>query len=175
MAGERAAPRSSRPPGPARPGTGDRLAGLPDTTSRRGLLIGLATGLPVIAYGLRGVLVDADDTHPAELARWVVGAALVHDVVLAPAVLAVGWALSKVVPPSAWRPVRWGLMTTGLLALVAWPLVRGYGEDPTIPSLLPRDYASGLATGVAAVWLAAAAWFAVVRRSSQHPPSGHAS
>ena len=55
------------------------MAGLPETTSRRGLLVGLAVGLPVIAYGVRGLLVDADRTQPAELARWIVGAAVVND------------------------------------------------------------------------------------------------
>ncbi|MGH9212126.1 MAG: hypothetical protein ACRD2C_15785 [Acidimicrobiales bacterium] len=131
---------------------------LPDTTSRRGLVAGLVVGLPVIAYGIRGVLVDADDTHPAELVRWVVGAAVVHDAVLAPLALAVGWGLRRVVPRWAWPALRSGLLVTVALSLVAWPLVRGYGRDPAIPSLLPRDYGAGLAAALALVWLAAAVW-----------------
>jgi hypothetical protein len=31
--------------------------------------------------------------------------------------------------------------------------VRGYGRDPTTPSLLARDYGTGLAVAVAVVWL----------------------
>jgi hypothetical protein len=37
---------------------------------------------------------------------------------------------------------------------VAWPEIAGYGEDPTNPSLLPRDEAAGLLACVAVVWLA---------------------
>jgi hypothetical protein len=136
------------------------LRGLPETTSRRGLLIGLALGLPVIGYGIRGAVVDAADTHPPELARWVVGAALVHDLVVVPLAAAVALLARRFTPPRAWPPVRAGLAATGMLALVAWPFVRGYGRDPTNPSLLPRNYGAGLAAGIGVVWLAVAAWVA---------------
>ncbi|MGH9290107.1 MAG: hypothetical protein ACRD0V_17735, partial [Acidimicrobiales bacterium] len=115
-------------------------SGLPETTSRRGLLIGLALGSPVTVYGLRGAIVDAADTHPLELMRWVIGAALVHDLMVVPAVVATALLVRRFVPRRAWPPVRAGLAATGILALVGWPFVRGYGADPTNQSLLPRDY-----------------------------------
>ena len=136
------------------------LRGLPETTSRRGLLIGLALGLPVIGYGIRGAVVDAADTHPPELARWVIGAALVHDVVVVPLAAAVALLARRFTPPHAWPPVRAGLAATAILVLVAWPFVRGYGRDPTNPSLLPRSYGAGLAAAIGIVWLAVAAWAA---------------
>ena len=134
--------------------------GLPETTSRRGLLIGLALGLPVAGYGLRGAIVDAADTHPPELARWVIGAALLHDLVVVPVAAAVALLLRRVTPRRAWPPVRAGLAATAILALVGWPFVRGYGDDPTNPSLLPRNYCAGLATAIGVVWLVVAAWVA---------------
>jgi hypothetical protein len=139
----------------------ERSSPLPETTSRRGLLTGLVAGVPLIAYGVRGALVDADLTRPAELARWIVGTALVNDLVVLPAVLAVGWALRRVTPARQWPPVRAGLMTTGVLCLVGWPFVQGVGRDATNPSLFPRDYGSGLARAVAVVWLAVAVWVVV--------------
>ncbi|MGH9289742.1 MAG: hypothetical protein ACRD0V_15860, partial [Acidimicrobiales bacterium] len=60
----------------------------------------------------------------------------------------------------AWPPVRAGLAATGILALVGWPFVRGYGADPTNQSLLPRDYGAGLTAAIGVVWLAVAAWVA---------------
>lgn len=140
---------------------------LPETTSRRGLLVGLALGVPVIAYGIRGVFVDASDTQPGQLVRWVVGANVVHDALLAPAALAVGWAASRFIPRFAWPAVRAGLIATGVLGLVAWPLVRGYGVDPSIPSLLNRNYGAGLAAALAVVWLVVAGWVAVAWRREQ--------
>lgn len=143
------------------------MSSLPETSSRRGLLAGLVLGLPVIGYGVRGVLVDADLTHPGELGLWIGGLNLVNDIVLLPLAVGVGWIVRRVIPVSAWPPVRAGLAATGLLFLVAWPFVRGYGRDPSIPSLLPRDYGAGLAVAVAVVWGAVGTWIlvgAVVRR-----------
>jgi Na+/melibiose symporter-like transporter len=135
-------------------------ADLPETTSRRGLLIGLALGVPVIGYGLRGALVDAGDTHPPELARWVIGAALVHDLVIVPLAAAVALLARRFTPRRAWPPVRAGLAATGIFVAVGWPFVRGYGRDPTNPSLLPRNYGVGLAAAIGVIWLAVAAWVA---------------
>ena len=123
------------------------------TTSRRGLLAGLALGLPLIAYGVRGVFVDAADTHPADMARWLVGAALVDDLVIVPAALLVGTIGRRFTPRRAWPAVRGGLLVSGILALVAWPFVRGWGRDPTNPSLLARDYGAGLLLALVAVWV----------------------
>ncbi len=130
----------------------------PETSSRRGLLSGLALGVPVIAYGVWGALGEADRVHPPELARWVVGAAVLNDVVLLPVVLAAGWAARRFVPARAWPAVRAGLMVSGALVLVAWPFVRGYGRSRGNPSLFPRNYATGLGSALVVVWLAVAAW-----------------
>jgi hypothetical protein len=133
-------------------------AGLPETTSRRGLLVGLALGVPVIGYGLRGAIVDADDTHPWELARWVIGSALVHDLLVVPLAACAALVARRLAPAWAWPPIRAGLAATGVLGLVGWPFVRGYGEDPTNPSLLPRNYGAGLAAALGVVWLTVALW-----------------
>jgi hypothetical protein len=128
--------------------TGDDHAG-------PGRWIGLALGLPIVAWGIRGVLLGSRRTHPAELARWIVGSAVVHDALLLPVVLAVAVLARRVVPSRAWPAVRWALATTGVLVLVSWPFVRGYGRRASNPSLLPRDYGTGVLVAVALVWLAA--------------------
>jgi hypothetical protein len=145
--------------------------GLPETTSRRGLLVGLAAGVPVIGYGLRGAIVDASDTHPWELARWVIGVAVVHDLLVVPVAIGVALVARRLSPAWAWPPMRAGLAATGVLGLVGWPFVRGYGEDPTNPSLLPRNYGAGLAAAVGMVWLAVAVWAAWRHNQarSRHP------
>jgi hypothetical protein len=40
--------------------------------------------------------------------------------------------------------------------------VLGYGRDPSIPSLLNRNYGAGLAAALAVVWAGVAMWLAVV-------------
>jgi hypothetical protein len=137
------------------------MGGLPETTSRRGLLVGLAVGLPVIAYGVRGMLVDTDRTHPAELARWIVGAAVVNDALVVPLAMGAAWLARRITPARAWPPIRSGLLATGVMLLVAWPFVRGYGRNATIPSLLERNYAVGVAAAIGVTWVAVAVWTAV--------------
>lgn len=132
----------------------------------KGQLIGLALGLPVLAYGVRGVLVDARRTHPFELGRWIVGSAIVHDALVVPIVLAVSFVVTRLVPPWARPPLLWALATSTILTVYAWPFVRGYGHNPSVPSLLARNYASGLLAYLAVVAAVAVAWAIVRRRST---------
>lgn len=147
------------------------------TTSPRGLAVGLVLGVPFMLAGAQAALVDARDTHPAELARWIVGAAVVHDLVLLPVAGALGWVLRRRLPPPAWPAVRAGAVIVGTLALVAWPFARGYGASAGNPSLLPRDYVLGpllAGAAVTAVTVAAAVRATVRaerRTSGSSPPS----
>ena len=135
-----------------------------------GRWIGLVLGAPVIAWGVRGILRESARTHPGELARWIVGSALVHDVVVLPVVLTVALVGRRVVSERAWPVVRWALATTAIVALVSWPFVRGYGRRPSNPSLLPRDYGEGVAVAIAMVWVVALAAGWRARRASRDVP-----
>jgi hypothetical protein len=110
------------------------------------------------------VLVDARLTHPAELGRWLVGSAVLHDAVLVPVVLVVSVVVTRITPAWARPPVLWALATSAILAIYAWPFVRGYGRNPSVPSLLARDYGSGLAAYVGVVVVVAAMWALLRRR-----------
>lgn len=136
----------------------------------KGQLVGLALGLPLLAYGVRGVLVDARRTHPGELARWLVGSAVLHDVVLVPVVLLASVLVVRLTPAWARVPALWALATSAMLALYAWPFLRGYGRNPSVPSLLARDYVAGLAAYVAAVVVIALAWALLRRRTGSQAP-----
>lgn len=136
----------------------------------KGQLVGLALGLPLLAYGVRGVLVDARRTHPGELARWLVGSAILHDVVLVPVVLLASVLVVRLAPAWARVPALWALATSAMLALYAWPFLRGYGRNPSVPSLLARDYVAGLAAYVAAVVVIALAWALLRRRTGSQAP-----
>jgi hypothetical protein len=135
-----------------------------DTTSIRGLVIGLVVGVPIIAYGIRGALIDAEDTEPRELAGWFVRWAVLHDLLVAPILLLVGYAVSRLVRDNVVRAIlRGALLVSAGLALVAYPLVRGYGRTPRVPSALARDYGTGLTTYLAITWLVAIALIIVHR------------
>ena len=126
-----------------------------------GFWIGLALGLPIMAYGVVGAATNAG-THPIKLATWIVGADLIHDLLVAPVVGLVGWLLVKVAR-RPWRaPLRAALITTALIVAIGWVPLRGYGRIADNRSLAPLDYATTILTAVGAVWLACAVWIAAV-------------
>ncbi|WP_199484839.1 hypothetical protein [Actinomadura craniellae] len=130
-----------------------------------------AAGIALIGVGAAGLLAHAADTRPAAWAVWFAGAALVHDLLLVPAVLAVGAATTWIPGPYR-RPVQAGLAIGGTVALVALPVVLGYGRRPDNPSVLPLDYGANLLLVLALVAAAtgaasAATWWRRRRRKSR--------
>ena len=112
------------------------------------LVVGIVVGAVCTAVGV-GAAVDS--SKPVVLAQWMVGLTLAHDLVLAPLVLFAGLGTRR-------RPwLAGGLLVSGVVVLVAFPFVQGYGRLPGNPSFLPRDYTRGLVLTLVAVWLATAA------------------
>ena len=110
------------------------------------------------------------DVRPALWVRWWVSAAVVHDVVVAPLAIAVGWLVVRFVPRVAKAPVQAGLILSAVVTAVSWPALRGYGRIASNPTYLPRDYGRGLALSLAVVWAACGAW--VVLRAVRRQPAG---
>jgi len=124
--------------------------------------ISAAVGWAVIAWGLRGIFEHSLDTRPANLARFVVGGALLHDLIIAPLIIGAGVLLARAVPGRARAVVQGALAVSGIVALFSYPLVRGFGLAANNPTSLPHNYAAGLLVVLGVVWAVAAA-IAVVR------------
>jgi hypothetical protein len=137
------------------------VTGAPAPPPRYGRLFWalLPVGGLLMAWGLAGLFRDAASTVPASWLRWFLGGLLAHDLLLAPAVLAVGLAVRRL-PPALQAPARAALIVSGTLGLMSVPLLLGYGRatQPGNVSLLPGDYPRSLAITAGAVWAAAAAW-----------------
>jgi hypothetical protein len=123
------------------------------------LIVGWAT----IGFGAKTALTHAYDSHPVALAVHVVAFDLVHDAVIAPAVLVAGWLVGRLLPPVARGPVRAALAATTLFVVFSYPLVRRWGKRPTNSSTLPLAYGRNLLIIIVLVWLIAAV--TVVRRA----------
>jgi hypothetical protein len=120
---------------------------------RRWFWLGLVAGYPLIAIGVWGIFHDAAVTSPLNFALWFVGGNLVHDVLLAPAVVVISFALRLVVSPRHLGRVQWGLALTGLVVLFGLiPLLR-LGKSPLEPTVQPLDYVAGLVIVLAAIWV----------------------
>lgn len=124
-----------------------------------------AIGLAVLAYGVGGLFLEGDRTHPEQWIRWFAGSLIVHDFVVTPIVIAVGsYLVGRVQRP--YRAIVQGtLFATGVITLTTWPFLRGYGLRSDNASVLPNNYALGLSLVLAVVWLiAAGALFRAWRR-----------
>ncbi len=126
-----------------------------EPTYTTGFWVGLALGGPLVAFGLRGVLTELPGVQLTSFARWFLGGAIVHDLLLAPAVCALGWILARRLPRSAVAPVQVALVASGIVALVSWPFVRGYGITPGEPSFLSRNYTASVLVVWTVVWAVA--------------------
>ncbi len=132
--------------------------------------VSAAAGWAVIGFGLRGIFEHSIDTRPANLARFVVGGALLHDLVVAPLVILLGVVVARTVPRRGRAVVQAALAVSGIVALFSYPLVRAYGLAANNPTSLPHDYARNLALVLGVVWAVAAAALLLrlrVRRPSQ--------
>ena len=125
-------------------------------------VIGTLAGVPILAFGIWSAFSDRVDTHPFELARWVIAADLAHDLIWAPLAVTIAWLIGRLAPAPFRGPLRWGLASTGVLTLYAWPFLRGYGRNASVPSLLNRNYATGLTVYLVIVWVVAAVWAGAV-------------
>jgi hypothetical protein len=125
--------------------------------------ISAVVGWAFIGWGLRGVFQYHIDTRPGELARFFISGALIHDLILAPVVIVVGYVVARVVP-AGWRSyVQAALIVSGLLALFTYPEVRDYARVLHNPTSLPHNYTANLAIVIGVVW-GATALVAMFRR-----------
>lgn len=134
--------------------------------------ISAAAGWAVIAWGLRGIFQHSLDTRPGNLARFVVGGVLLHDLLVAPVVILAGVLLARVVRGRARGVVQAALAVSGMVALFSYPLVRGYGLAANNPTSLPHNYTANLLVVLGVVWaLAATAVILRLRRPVSQPPA----
>ena len=78
---------------------------------------------------------------------------MLHDAVVVPVVVALGWLASRWLPPAARGPVRGALALSAILVVFAYPLVRRLGARPTNSSALPLHYGPNLALVLGVVWI----------------------
>jgi len=121
----------------------------------------LLPGLGAVLYGVQGLLTAGSRVPLDSWLTWFVGSALLHDLVIAPVWIGLGWLAARFLPAAARSAAVVGGAVSGVLVLVALPFILSDGRDPANPSFLPQAYGRNLLLLVAAVLVVSAVWGAV--------------
>jgi hypothetical protein len=115
-------------------------------------LLGLAA-LPVGGYGGWLLLSRADTGQLLEVVVWLASGVVVHDLVVAGVSLLGGRGVG-LLPRASRAPAAVALVVTGTLALVALPVLGGFGDDHANPTHLDRPYVTAWVVWVTVVAVA---------------------
>jgi hypothetical protein len=137
---------------------GSRHAPAPTRTDRhsRWFIPAFIAGWALIWYGATRALGNSRDSNPAALVQHVIAFDLFHDLIIAPAVVFVGWVFGRLLPAVARGPVRGAAAISAIVVVFAYPLFRRWGQRPTNSSTLPLPYARNIVIVLGVVWVIAA-------------------
>lgn len=131
-------------------------------------------GILLILFGVFRLLSEIPNADLIQLAIWLIVAVLLHDGVLSPIVVGVGWLVSRVVPPRARAYAQGGLIAGAFVTVIALPMIYRGDVQPASKGILQQNYSVNLL--IALVIVAAVALTAYLtaiakgqRRSSAKP------
>lgn len=103
----------------------------------RALLIAVGVG-----FGLRGVWLMRDFTREqlTSEAFWLVGGVVLHDAVLAPVVVVLGFAASRLLPGHFRSSTATAFLVWGTLTVAFLPVLSGQGGKPGNDTILGKPY-----------------------------------
>jgi hypothetical protein len=122
----------------------------------------VGAGVASVAYGAWLLVTRQSAAHAMDTLLWLAGGVILHDLVLAPVVVALGWVAVPLLPICARAPAVVGGIVLGTLTLTVVPVLGGFGRRADNPTLLDRDYAAGW-VAVAAAEVAAVVAASVLR------------
>lgn len=120
-----------------------------------------AVGIPLALFGLFRLVTEIPLHNLVFLALWLVAAVVIHDGVLSPAVAGLGWLLRRVIPDRGRRYLQLGLIMSGLVTVIAIPMIYLRGSQPTVKALLLRNYAGNLSLLIGIIAVLSLALYAV--------------
>ena len=122
----------------------------------------IALGLAVGVYG--AVLVW--DNPPVIIMRilvWALLGLVLHDLVFAPACVALGFAGRRLIPGKWWPPIAVAAFCSIVLVFLAIPVYGKPGMRPDNMTVLDRDYPLGLWSSLAVVWTCVPLYYLAMR------------
>jgi hypothetical protein len=130
-------------------------------------------GIAALVYGGGRLLTEIPRHSLVLLAGWLIAAVLIHDGLVSPVVLGVGWTLRRLVPDRGRRYLQAALIVSALVTIVAVPMIYRANRQPPSKAILRQDFAANLALllGVIMVVTLIAYAVQVARESGGRPKS----
>ncbi|WP_375503183.1 hypothetical protein [uncultured Jatrophihabitans sp.] len=110
-----------------------------------------ALGVALALFGAFRLVTQIPVADLVVLAVWLILAVAIHDGLLSPAVIAVGWLVARVTPARAGRYVQSALVGGGLISVIAIPLIYREGSQPADKAILQQNYGGNLSVLLAIV------------------------
>ena len=112
-----------------------------------------AAGIAVLLYGFFLLVTGVPVSTLIVLGMWLIGALVIHDGLLSPAVVSVGWLLRRYVPDRGRRFLQLALIMIMLVTVIATPMIFLRNSQPAVKALLLQNYGANLALiiGIVAV------------------------
>ena len=101
-------------------------------------------GIALGAFGVFRLVTEIAPHSLLILAVWLVAALIIHDALLAPSVVGVGWLLRRSVPDRGRRYLQIALIIIALVTVIAVPMIFLRGSQPAVKALLLRNYGANL-------------------------------
>jgi hypothetical protein len=107
--------------------------------------IGLTiSGVLLGVYGAGRLLTEIPTHSLVLLAAWLIGAVIIHDGLVSPVVVGVGWLLHRFVPPRGRGYLQAWLIMGALVTVIAIPMIHLRNSQPAIKAILRQDFAGNL-------------------------------
>jgi hypothetical protein len=101
-------------------------------------------GIALGAFGIFRLATEIPLHNLLILAVWLVAALIIHDAVMEPSVIGVGWLLRRYIPDRGRRYVQIALIMIVPVAVIAIPMIFLRGSQPMEKALLLRNYGVNL-------------------------------
>lgn len=129
-------------------------------------------GIGLVLFGAFRLITEVPFRNLVFLALWLIAALIIHDGILSPLVVSVGWLLRRLVPDRARRFLQLALIISGLVTVIAVPMIFLRSSQPAVKAILLRNYGANLTLIIGIVAVASLALYAVrvARDRAAAPP-----